>query len=363
MAGGSRIELDEWRLRDDLRRGAPPQGARQLTAILPNGRTVWLQVDAPLAPATAVDHLARLWDDAAERRLSETAAVRRSIDRLANSVAAETERTEQARLDRARALRRRLVAADVKLDERISTARGELAARLEKQLKSDRENIRRLGRRDLWDKILIATALPLFAAYGKRGDLFDSNNLTLVASLLVFLIGDEVVEAIFGSDQSASAFAVQDADIWSYLAPIANIAAIWWLLDDQQHQRFITGVTDVDLEHVRAHATHGRTMYRYRVEVDLKKQVAPDHVADFETFADVPVVATFQAIEWSDAAKAIDPRVERLSARVDEGRLKLAFYVVPARTYKRRPYPTDLGKVHIAWMVDTDQPTLPAPGN
>jgi hypothetical protein len=363
VAGDSRIELDEWRLRDDRHRGALPRGARQLTAILPNGRSVWLHVDAPLAPAAAVDQFARLSDDVAERRLSGTVALRASIDRLAQSVAAETERAEQARLDRARALRRRIVAADVKLDERVSKARDEFQARLEKQLKSDRENIRRLGRRDLWDKILIGTALPLFAAFGKRGDLFDSNNLTLVASLLIFLIGDEVVEAIFGSDQSSSAFAVQDADVWSYLAPLANIAASWWLLSDRQHQRFITGITEVKLEHVRAHATHGHTMYHYRAEVDLKKQVAPDHVADFETFADVPVVATFQTVEWSDRARPLRPGVERLTARVEEGRLKLTFYVVPARSYRRRPYPSDLGSVQIAWMVDTNQPTIPAPGN
>jgi hypothetical protein len=363
VAGDSRIELDGRRLRDDLHRGAPPRGVRQLTAILPNGRTVWLHVDAPLAPAVSVDQLARLSDGVAERRLSDTVALRGSIDRLANTIAADTARAEQARLERARAFRRRIVAADIKLDQRVSKARDEFQSRLEKQLKSDDENIRRLARRDLWDKILIGTALPLFAAYGKRGDLLDSNNLTLVASLLIFLIGDEVVEAIFGSDQPKSAFAVQDADVWSYLAPLANIGASWWLLSDQQHQRFITGVTEVTLEHVRAHATHRHTMYHYRAEVDLKRQVAPDHVADFETFADVPVVATVQTIEWSDRARPLHPRVERLTARVEEGRLKLTFYVVPARSYKRRPYPSDLGKVHIAWMVDTNQPTIPPPGN
>jgi len=362
VAGDSRIDPDEWRLRDESR-GAPPRGARQLTAILPNGRTVWLHADAPLAPAAAADHLARLSDDVAERRLSDTVALRRSIERLASSVAGETERAERAWLERARAFRRRIVAADIKLDERISKARDEFRARLDKQLKSDDENIRRLCRRDLWDKILIATALPLFAAYGRRGDLFDSNNLTLVASLLVFLIGDEVVEAIFGSDRPSSAFAVQDADIWSYLAPVANIAASWWLLDDQQHQRFITGITEVQLVKVRAHATHGRIMYHYRAEIDLKRQVAPDHVADFETFADVPAVATVQSIEWSGRARPLRPRVERLAAKVEAGTLKLTFFVVPERPYKRRPYPIDLGAVRIAWMVDTDQPTRRAQGN
>lgn len=359
MAGDSRIDLDERRSRDDVHRGAP-RGARQLTAILPNGRIVWLHVGTPLAPAASVDRLARLADDAAERRVSESGVQRDALTRLAKTVEEDTARLDQTRLDRAAALRRRIAAADIALDTRVSKARDEFQARLDKQVKSDRENVRRLARRDLWDKILIGTALPLFAAYGKRGDLFDSNNLTLVASLLIFLIGDEVVEAIFGSDKENTAFAVQDADVWSYLAPIANVAAGWWLLSDRQHQRFVTGVTTVKLANVRAHASHGHTAYHYKIEVDLdlKRQIAPDHVADFETFANVPVVATVKSIDWSDSARPLSPNIQRLTARVEEGRLKLTFYVVPAPGYKRRPYPTELGAVDIAWMVDTDRPTI-----
>jgi RNAse (barnase) inhibitor barstar len=361
VAADSRIDLDERRLRDDDRRGAPPGGARQLSAILPNGRTIWLQVDAPLAPAATVAQLAHTAEVAADQRQSGSLAQREAIDRVASTLAAETGRVDEARLERARALRRRIVRSGITLDTRLSKARDEFHTRIEKQLKIDRENVRRLRRRDLWDKILIATALPLFAAYGQRGDLLGSNNLTLVLSLLIFLVGDEVVEAIFGSDQATSAFAVQDADIWSYLAPIGNVAAGWWLLSDQQHERFITGITPVKLEEVRAHATHGRTMYHYKVEVDLERRIAPDHFADFETFANVPVVATLRKINWSPEGLPLHARIERLTARVEEGKLKITFYAVPARGWKRRPYPTTLGTVDIAWMVDTKQPTPPAP--
>ena len=81
----------------------------------------------------------------------------------------------------------------------MSKAREEFRAKLEKQLEVDRENVRRLKRRDLWDKILIASSLPLFAAYGQRASPFSVNNLTLTLSLLIFLAGDHVVEALFGA--------------------------------------------------------------------------------------------------------------------------------------------------------------------
>ena len=361
MAGDSLSDLEVRRFRDDEHRGAPPRGARQLTAILPNGRTVWLEVGVPLAPAAAVEGLARVAAAAGERRALASAGQREAIDRLAATLAADIDRVEQARLERVDALRRTMLAADLKLDRRLARARDELHARIDKQLKIDRENIRRLRRRDLWDTILIATSLPLYAAYGQPGELFGVNNLTLLLSSLIFLAGDEVVEAVFGGDQGSSDYALQDADVWSYLAPFANVAAAWWLLSDQQHERFITGVTRLELEGVHAHATHRRTMYHYRANVDLRRRVALDYVADFESYADVPVVATIGSLVWTPAGAQLHARVERLTAHVDEGVLKLEFYVIPARGWKRRPYPTELGHVDVAWMVDTRQPTPAAP--
>ena len=170
---------EERRFRDAGHRGAPPAGARQLSALLPNGRTIWLRVDAPIAPAAAVNHVALLAERAMDRRETRIGAQAGATARLAGLVAADLERMDEGQRGRARALRRRIAAGDNKLDARLSKARDELRSRIDAQLRIDRENVRRLRRRDLWDKILLATSLPLFAAYGDRRNPLGSNNLTL----------------------------------------------------------------------------------------------------------------------------------------------------------------------------------------
>ena len=70
------------RSRDADDRGAPPGGARELTAILPNGRTLWLRVDAPLAPAASANYVALL----AEDRFESESIFETVIDPLVNAV-------------------------------------------------------------------------------------------------------------------------------------------------------------------------------------------------------------------------------------------------------------------------------------
>jgi hypothetical protein len=353
------VGREERRFRDGGHRGAPPGGARQLTAILPNGRTIWLRVDRPLAPATSANHVARLAERLVERRAVASAAQARATDQLSALVVAESALLERSRLGHARAFRRRLIAAHKKLDQRLMKAREEFRARLDRQLKIDRESIHRLRRRDLWDKIVLATSLPLFAAYGERGNLLGTGNLTLTFLLLLWLAGDQVVEALFGSD-SKSPYPVPDADAWSYLAPIGNVLAAWWLLGGRQHERFVTGVTTVKLEKKNPHVGLGSAFYRYRATVDLSESVAKNHFEDFATFARVPAVATIGSLRLSNDGKALDARVQGLAARVDAGSLMLSFRVVPNVPPTT---PVDLGEVDIAWMVDTDKPSTAESGN
>jgi len=335
-------DREERRLRDAGDLGAPPGGARQVTAILPSGRTVWLRVDAPLAPAASANHIALLAEREIDRRRADIASHARATDRLSAAVAASTERLERARLLGARALRRRMVSGDNRLDARLAKVREEFRSRLDNQLKLDRENLRRLRRRGLWDAILLATSLPLFAAYGERRSPFGTNNLTLVLLLLIWLVGDEVVEAVFGSGSGKSAYAIPDADAWSYLAPIGNILAAWWLLSDRQHERFVTGVTTIKL--------NGRE--RHQVAVSLRDQIGTDYFEDFKTFAGVPAVASIGAIRLSNEGSAVNPRIDAPRARVREGELTLSFRIVPGSG----SLPSNLGEVDIAWMVDTDKP-------
>ena len=347
MAGESRVEADE-------------RGARQITALLPNGRTVWFRTAEPLAQESSLHRLAQIAERASDRHeaghLYHTGAIRR----LSTSIAADSSWVDARQLRRARRLRRQILAADQRLDLRLPKARDELRKRLDEQLKVDEENVRRLRRRDMWDKILIAASLPLFSAYGQRGNLLGSHNLTLVASLLIWLMGDHVVEAVFGP-KSKSRYAMDDADAWSYLAPIGSVLAGWWLLGDRQHQRFVTGVTAVAAADDNARTlASGGLLYRCSVRVDLRERIGPDHVADFEGFTGVPAVATLGALRFSTVAQGLDPRVERLSARVNQGVLNIRFRVVTSKTPPGAP-PDSLGDLDVAWMVDTRKPAAATP--
>ena len=346
MAGDSRVETDE-------------RAARQITALLPNGRTLWFRTAEPLATAVSVGRLAQIAERAGDRRASSSIHQSAAIRRLSETIAADAERLEAARLRRARALRRRIVAGDRTLDTRLAKARDEFRSALDKQLKIDRENVRRLRRRDMWDKILIAVSLPLFAAYGQPGNLRGTHNVTLAVLLLVWLAGDHVVEAVFGSQSPKSPYALHDADAWSYLAPIASLLAGWWLLGDRQHERFVTGITTVKLEPARARTESGTVFYRFAARVDLHDRIAKDHVADFETLGSAPAVATVGGLRLSAGGKAIDPRIEGLSARVKDGVLRFTFQAV---SQTPAPPATALGEVDIAWMVDTEkrETTTPA---
>ena len=340
------MDLDERRLRDeDDREAPPPQGVRPLTAILPDGRAVRLAVPAPLASASALSELARFAERRALQLHSSTRRQSSSVRGLSRTIAADIERLSAAQAARAAAIRRRLVARQKRLDERVTKAVTDFRAKVERQLKIEVESAGRLGRRDLWDKIVIATSLPLFAAYGQQGQLTNSSNLALTLSLLVWLVGDEVVRALFGSEEK-SVYPWRDTDIWSYLAPIGNVLTAWWLFGDRQNDRFLTGVTTVNV----AVAATGPLPFRQIERVDLSSRIAPDHRDDFETFKEVPVVATVSAARLKNGLGA---EIQGLAASVKEGKLQLTFDVVTAVPVAG---PSPLGEVDIAWIVDTAEP-------
>jgi hypothetical protein len=61
----SNADSVERRPADDSAAGAPARGSRALTAILPNGKVVWLRSVPPLAPAADLRHLADLAEHSA----------------------------------------------------------------------------------------------------------------------------------------------------------------------------------------------------------------------------------------------------------------------------------------------------------
>ena len=361
MSRDSSDDVIESRPGGDAGSGTPYRGVRSLAAILPNGRIVWLRVDESLAPVRALGNLGQLADNTARWRNASLQSQREAIERLSRTIASDTERTLDARIARTGATRRRIVASNRRLDRKLATAREKHLAGVEKQLRIERESVARLGRRDLWDKLLVLSSLPLFAAYGQPGAPLGANNVALLLTLLVFLVGDQIVDALFGSGDK-SPYPVRDTDAWTYLAPAANLLAGWWLLSDRQHERFVAGRTVIPVDRFEPEVNPLlplELLYRYTGEIDLLKIVALDHQDDFRTFAGVPAVATISSIEFSDVGKVNDARMEGLTAKVTGGTLTITLTVVATNT-GADPVPPVLDALEVTWMVDTEEPSTSA---
>jgi hypothetical protein len=327
-----------------------------LTAILPNGRVVWLQASPPLAHATAINQLAAVAEQSARWRRAGAESQNEALARLSSTLSADFARIGKTRLRRARQLRRRIVAGDHKRDRRRAEAAEQYRSKVEEQLKIERATVRRLRRRDLWDKILIVTSYPLFAAYGQPGRPFGANNLTLLVCLLIWLVGDEIVDALFGA-KDVSPYPVRDTDAWSYLAPIGNLLAGYWLLNGLQHERFIAGRATVPPASFELGPPGAaERLYHYTIEIDLAGRVAPEHFLDFQTFSGVPAVASIGRIRWSAEGEAAHARIGGLRASVEEGMLILSFTAL-ADAPVADPAPSVLDALEIAWIVDTAKPS------
>lgn len=366
MTSDSPLDRSERRFDGDIRRAAPPRGTRTLNAILPNGRTVWLRVDPSLAPAGELRRVADLAQHNGRWRRAGTRANGEGIRRLAQQLVDDAGKLIESRLDRAERWRRRIVAHHQRADRRLAVAAAEYRARIASQIEIERETVRRMRRRDLWDKILIATSLPLFAAYGQRGRPFGANNLTLLISLLIWLVGDEVADTLFRSSEK-SPYPLRDTDAWSYIAPVGNLLAGWWLMSGLQHERFVAGFTR---EFIRdgppTKTAAGDVQYVYVSEVPLANVVAAEHFEDFQTFRGVPAVATIRTARLT----VPDATIESVTATVNEvtpGLLTggrpgvLVLRVTIVAPDPGIPIPSVVEALEVAWMVDTQDPELSKP--
>jgi hypothetical protein len=348
-------DMVEGRPRGGTGRGAP-QGARTLTAILPNGRTIWFRVDQPLATVVEVHQLGQAAEHNARWSRAGAQSQSEAIARLARTVVADTERLSEAKRDRSHALRRRLARAHRRRARKLAKAREEFRARLERQIGIERESIKRLRRRDLWDQILIASSLPLFAAYGEPGRPFGANNITLMLSLFIWLVGDDVVDALFGSEEK-SAYPVRNTDAWSYVAPIGNALAGWWLLDDRQHERLVSGPLVVPHDPFEFTVSGAEFTYVYTGRLELRAFIAIDHFADFQSFANLPVVASVASFTRSADGIANNARITGLVASVSGGELLVTVTAVAAAPDPLAPAPQILdAPIQVAWVVDTAKP-------
>lgn len=351
-------------------RVAPLGGVHTITGILPTGRVAWLTMAPPLVSAAGIDRLAHAAIDGARRRRAGALAGRRAIRRRAAQVKYHATVLSAARLTRARRLRHRLLVSHLLLDRRLTAATRAYHARVRRQMAIERTAVRRLARRDLWDKIVIASSMPLFAAYGQKGRPHAVNNVTLLLSLLMWIVGDELVNAIFGG-KSKSPYPLRDADAWSYIAPFGNVMTGWWLFSGRQHQRFITGTASRFA--LEAGTTPGTAVLTRGLS--LSPFIAPQHYPDFVQFEGVRAVAAIRSIAWSAEAVALNARVTGISVRVTDiptfvehetideipGRLIVRVSVahdVPAMGGGAVSGPL-VDSLDVAWLVDTQDPKAP----
>jgi hypothetical protein len=336
----------------DLRQEPPRRGARSVSAILPNGRVVWLRVAPDLASAASLRQAADTAEHAQRWRHAEAAANTRGMIRLARTIAGDVETVGDARVERLERLRRHMVAGDDRVARRLAKAREKFRSRLARQMEVERAAVDRLVRRDLWDKIVILTSLPLFAAYGQSGNPFGPNNLALVVSLAVWLVGDEIRDALFGSEKR-SPYPVPDMDAWAYLAPLCNLLAGWWLMSEYQHERFITGATktfaprEPEIDGLKVH-------HEYVSVVNLAPFMPLSYFAEFAAFDRVAAVATPRTVTLSAAGLVANATVESVRAEVRDGALEIRLRAIGDKPVGPPPWVIDV--LEIAWMVDTQKP-------
>jgi hypothetical protein len=340
------------------RRAPPVRGEQTFNAILPDGRIAWLGLHPPLAPAGETRHLADLIDRAGDRRAGAIRSQSRAIRALARALGQDARRLARAQLRGDARIRRRLVAANARLDRRLSAALGERRSALVALTGRQRTFVRRLYRRDFWDQLVVVSALPLFAAFGQKGDPFAANNVALVLTLGVWLLGDDLTDLLSGSGRGLPSY-LRGTDLWSYVAPFANLLTGWLLLRDQQHRRFVSGVAE-DFRVVERTGGDGRPLvYTYRTHVDLAPQIAAGHVIDFITFTGVRAVAGLSRLELASATVSTDPQVVGVAAAVAGGVLTMTVTIAVLKAGAQPP--DDLraspGSLQVAWMVDTREPS------
>lgn len=218
----------------------PLQGAGVVTAILPNGRRSRMRIMPTVAPISEVNKLRAVISINDRRQAIATTNNSRAIAKLAVTQTAVVKKLTAEQVKSDKELRKRLVEGDNRLDKRITKELSSGAGSLGKQGKVIMAQLKRQRQRQIWNNITLASSLPFWAAFGDR-QLFGRNNLTLGLSTLGWLLGDEVVDSF----RSKSGVVKGGANLWSYIAPVGNGATVFFLLKNRQHQRFISGVTDV----------------------------------------------------------------------------------------------------------------------
>ena len=310
----SRLASDVQRKLDQQLRGIPVpapvrlervsmlRGSGVFTARLPNGRTTSMQLIPAAATQSDVNRLSGQIgvNDARQAKALRIQAI--TLTRLKAAQASANKLHKAELLKISRDLNKRITEGDTGIDKRIAK---EVDTQRRTANKRELQMMRQMSerqRRATWNTVLVASSLPLWAAYGDRafGDnanLITRKNLMLAGSLATYLYLDDLAYKI----------APRLAKLWSIGAPFANAATVWLLMRNEQHERFVTGITPIS----------GPTP----VLVPLKPLIGSAYFKRFEGLASVNVVASLQSTNKGPAAGDVAPNA--VLASVTGGELKL----------------------------------------
>jgi hypothetical protein len=320
------------RLRSIQVQGAPTistvgslRGAGVVTATLPNGRRSQMRIIPTLAAVSEVNRLRTVVISNERRQAVATRNNARAISSLASAQAAAVRKLTDQQVKSDKDLSRRVVEGDNRLDRRITKELSGGTGILDKHGKRMMRVMRRQRQRALWNNITLATSAPLFAAYGEKENPIAKNNAILTGSLAFWLLSDEVVDALSGRSQ----FAKGGANFLSYAAPFANIGTVMAFLHNKQHERYISGFTDVPIAGAKVSLINNT----------IKKRSIDDFKGKTHT-----VVANIVGAPPAVAAAAT------VRGTIDnDGFLSLIIDPAPAAAVK------------VAWIVDTKPPVTVNP--
>jgi hypothetical protein len=281
-----------------------------------------MMITPPLATQGAVNHLTRQISANDAKQARAIQAQGKTIARLKSAQGAAVKSLTAQQIKSSRDLSKRIATGDAKIDRRISKVALDQKTALSKHRAQMLGALRGQQQRAMWNSILIASSLPLFAAYGERENPFAKKNLILTGSLAFWLLGDDLVARFLGKDGKYGKAWRSSADVWSYVAPIGNWATAWFFLDDGQHERFLTGVA--------TSLPAGET-----TEVPLT--VGKDYKEDFEGLTNPPAVATIRSVSESSD-------ITQVTAKVEAGKLLICLDGTKWT-----------GTADIQYMVDTEK--------
>jgi hypothetical protein len=335
------------------------ESAPEIVVTRGDGAELEIDLFGGFVSQVELDGLARLAAEANARRA-------RALARLSQHLTQLEEQTVERSRSSSAAVLRKISHGDDKLQKRLEQAKTDhTTARAAAFDKAERA-ARRADERRLWHNATIVSAVPLFTLYGRRN---LGNNLTLAALVLAFVLGDKISDFFSGSQEPD-----ERSRWWLYISPLANWLAAWWLLGDQQGERFVTGITsDFKLVGVqwqerapdhfprlasvlsealgirRRRRRPRKRIERYEATIDLSGYVAPDFVQDLALLSNPPALAALVSVEHGPGSERA--QLEPISAQVRDGKLVLQLRVHAPR---RAPGAKRglLRAVQVAWLVD-----------